>query len=151
MIFCDLDGVLVDFQKQYLDFFGKDVNLTTKFERWSNINIVENYWINIPKTQDADELIEYLSNYNYKILTGLPKNGYKKAEIEKPKWVKKYIGESIDVICCLAKEKSLFGKPNDILIDDKIKNITQWRDMGGIGILHQNARETIQELKIYGY
>jgi len=151
MIFCDLDGVLVDFQKQYIDIFGKDVEETTKVERWENINQVENYWFDLPKMNDADELLEYLSKYNYKILTGLPKTGYKKAEMEKPRWVAKHLGDHVDVICCLSKEKSLFGKPNDILIDDRSKNVNQWKEMGGIAILHTSASRTIEELKKYGF
>lgn len=151
MIFCDLDGVLVDFQRQYFNVFGKNISLTTKVEEWSNISKVENYWLDMPKTKDADELLEYLSNYDYKILTGLPETGYEKAENEKSKWVENHLGADIDIICCLAKEKPLFGKPNDILIDDREKNINHWKKMGGIAILHKSARETIEELKKLGF
>jgi hypothetical protein len=37
----------------------------------------------------------------------------------------------------------------DILIDDMEKNIIPWRNAGGIGILHGNTYNTIQQLKKY--
>ncbi|MBP5699152.1 MAG: hypothetical protein J6W96_06470, partial [Alphaproteobacteria bacterium] len=51
------------------------------------------------------------------------------------------------VICCLSKDKQKYGKPNDILIDDRPNNIEKWIKMGGIGILHTSAKETIRKLE----
>lgn len=40
--------------------------------------------------------------------------------------------------------------PGDILIDDMEKNITRWVEAGGVGILHVNAADTIEQLKALG-
>jgi hypothetical protein len=45
--------------------------------------------------------------------------------------------------------KQKYAALNGILIDDYEKNIAQWREAGGIGILHKNARETIKQLRRY--
>ena len=42
------------------------------------------------------------------------------------------------------------NKPN-ILIDDHLQNITEWKAAGGIGIFHTNALSTILQLKNLGF
>jgi len=42
------------------------------------------------------------------------------------------------------------GKPN-VLIDDYLKNITQWEAKGGIGVYHTEVGKTIAELKRLGF
>ena len=42
------------------------------------------------------------------------------------------------------------GRPN-LLIDDHIKNIAQFKSAGGIGVIHKSARKTITELEEIGY
>lgn len=65
--------------------------------------------------------------------------------------MKKHYGKEDGVICCLSKDKQNFGKPKDILIDDREPNIQRWEEMGGIGILHTSAEETIRKLKELDY
>jgi hypothetical protein len=49
-----------------------------------------------------------------------------------------------------AKHKKDFAGPKNILIDDRLDNIQGWRDAGGIGIHHVNAKHTIDQLKVLG-
>ncbi len=147
MIFCDMDGVLVDFDGGFHEFNGKYPSELSRSEMWQIILDRENHWFNLPQKEDAEELINFLEKYDYQILTGIPTHGYKKAEREKPLWIEKHIGNHINVICCLSKDKHLFCKPNDILIDDREKMISDWEDAGGIGILHKNSEETIKKLE----
>ena len=152
MIFCDMDGVLVDFDSACKENFGKiPTNVLAREIMWRKLHGIPDYWQNLPKKCDADKLLEYLSQFEFKILTGLPVNWFFQAEIGKREWVKKNVGDDIHVICCLSKNKYLYGQEQDILIDDQERNIESWRSMGGIGILHQNAEQTIAELKLLGY
>ena len=36
---------------------------------------------------------------------------------------------------------------NNVLIDDRPKNIEAWEAAGGIGIIHTSAKNTIEQLK----
>ncbi len=151
MIYCDLDGVLADFNQTFYNLTGKYPYEISRSELWKNVGAITNYWAILDVIPDAPELMTYLSKYPYKILTGLPSNGYEKAEIEKCQWVRKHIGNDIKIICCLSKDKALYCQQGDILIDDFEPNINRWKKAGGIGILHKNATDTINQLKELGY
>ena len=45
-----------------------------------------------------------------------------------------------------SNRKKYYACEHNILIDDLSMNINQWREKKGIGILHKNAQETIQQL-----
>jgi hypothetical protein len=49
-----------------------------------------------------------------------------------------------------AKFKQKYAGENKILIDDRADNISDWKNAGGIGILHKTANQTINELKQLG-
>lgn len=146
MIYCDLDGVLADFNQAFKDRTGKFPVEVSRAELWSQIESMSNYWLTLKMTFDSNILLNYLSVYPYQILTGLPVLGYEKAEKQKRAWVKQHIGVDIPVICCLSRDKSRYCKPGDVLIDDYKPNICQWENAGGIGILHTNAMDTILKL-----
>lgn len=151
MIYCDMDGVLVDFDGSFEKKHGILPYKLPREELWEIVINTPNYWINLPKLQDADELVNYLNKTGFQILTGLPAYGFDKAEVEKKQWLKNHYGIEKGVICCLSKDKQNYGKPNDILIDDRPNNIEKWEAMGGIGILHTSAKDTINKLKQLGY
>ena len=146
MIYCDLDGVLADFDDGFYRICGKFPAEISRKELWDIVSATSQYWLHLNKMPDADLLISYLSQDTYQILTGLPTRGYRTAEIEKRAWVKHHLG-NIPVICCLSKDKHLHCKQGDILIDDREKNIHDWINAGGIGILHNNAYETMRILE----
>ena len=151
MIFCDMDGVLVDFDEDFKNKYGTYPYLIPKQELWETIINTPNYWLNLHPKKDAFVLIEFLERNGFEILTGLPHYGYDKANKEKREWVKKHIGIHVIVNCCFSKDKQKYLKEKDILIDDRESNIQRWIEAGGIGILHISAEQTIQKLKEYGY
>ena len=151
MIFCDMDGVLVDFDGAFERNHGVLPYKLPRQELWQIVLDTTDYWVNLPKLGDADKLINYLNQYCFQILTGLPLYGFDKAEKEKRQWLKKHYGIENGVICRLSKDKQIYGKKGDILIDDRAPNIERWVEMGGIGILHTSAEETIKKLKELNY
>ena len=151
MIFCDMDGVLVDFDGAFLKKHGVLPYKLPRQELWQIVLDTENYWVNLPKLDDADKLISFLKKHEFQILTGLPVYGFDKAEKEKKQWLKNHYGIEKGVICCLSKDKQNYGHANDILIDDREPNIKNWEAMGGIGILHTSADETIKKLQELNY
>jgi hypothetical protein len=88
------------------------------------------------------------------VLTAIPKIGrIPTAKEDKRKWLDKYFDADFSGyfdafnIGPLAEHKQYHCTGNDILIDDKLRNITQWRDRGGIGIHHTSAEQTLKELQ----
>ncbi len=151
MIFCDMDGVLVDFDKEFERNHGILPYKLPREELWQIVLDTKDYWVNLPKLKGADKLVNHLKKYGFQILTGLPAYGYDKAEKEKKQWLKNNYGIESGVICCLSKDKQNFGKPKDILIDDREPNIQRWEEMGGIGILYTSAEDTIRKLQELDY
>jgi hypothetical protein len=63
-------------------------------------------------------------------------------------WCKRELNpQPVKVNLVPAKDKHIFAKPNHILIDDKDKNIQQWIEKGGIGILHTDTKSTIEKVQ----
>lgn len=151
MIYCDLDGVLADFNGTFKQLTGYYPHEIPREDLWQRVEKIPDYWARLNTFDDTQNLIKYLKPFSFQILTGLPVTGYKKAEKEKTEWVYHHIGQEVNIICCLSKDKPLYCKKNDILIDDFKPNIHNWVNAGGIGIHHQNASETISQLKKLGY
>ena len=107
MIYCDLDGVLADFNKAFQLLTGKLPHEVERKELWTTINATPLYWYQLDKMPDADVLLSFLNKSPYQILTGLPASGYDKAEVEKRAWVKDKIDKNLNVICCLSKDKPI--------------------------------------------
>ena len=72
------------------------------------------------------------------------------SKIGKREWVKENLTPNTDVILVNKKDKQLYAGENKILIDDRTDNISDWKNAGGIGILHKTATQTINELKKLG-
>ena len=73
----------------------------------------------------------------------------------KMKWLNKHTKFSkskINLVRRADKQKFAMtdGKPN-VLIDDYLKNIKEWKAKGGIGIHHTNVSKALAELKRQGF
>lgn len=158
-IFCDLDGVLVDFNKGIRQLTG-GINFEDYIknkgydELWKIVN--NNgaiWWETLPWTQDGHYLWNYIKVKNPKILTaGSTKNTGDLAVKGKKMWVFRNLGSDVKTIVTdRSRDKQNYSGINKILIDDLPTNISEWESKGGIGILHTNANDTIEKLKqIYG-
>lgn len=165
IIYCDMDGVLVDFDGGFEKISGgKKAEEFDRENRSEEIwNLIKNqpnngidYWSNLPKLPDADVLWSFINSLGYpvKILssTGSRHSKSNSAQIGKLKWLQTHISpvpseeNTILVDSSDAKRQYAHG-PNHILIDDLTSNITQWRAAGGTAIQHKNAEQTIAELK----
>lgn len=156
-IYCDLDGVLVDFfgaLKQLTG--GKNWNESIRDlgidEVWRLINLSESkWWADLEWMKDGQKLWEFLSDKNPTILTASSTSRTGDRAIKgKEIWCTKHLGASTKVIIAdHGHDKKNWAGPKHILIDDLEENIRPWREAGGIGIQHQNAAQTISELGRY--
>ena len=153
-IYCDMDGVLTDFDKQAKSVDSNIFNLKPEI-MWKKIaNGGVRFWSNMYWTQDGQLLWNYIKRFNPKILTALPGlsdtdpntiNATKGKKI----WIKQNLGSNVlkNLILTTSNKKKKYAKPDIILIDDRKKLINQWKEKGGNGILHNNAKDTIQVLQ----
>lgn len=151
-IFSDLDGVLADFEKRFLDH----TNYTA--EDHKNQFGVEKFWADITKhgvkfwshmewMPDGKQLWHYIQKYK-PILLSAPSREESSREGKKI-WVEKHM-PGTELLLAYASDKQQYANPEAILIDDRKRNIYEWRDAGGIGIIHTSAITTIEQLKELG-
>lgn len=160
-IYLDMDGVIADFDKRFQDISGltpdeyKDKHGKKKF--WDLID-EENkikFWVGIPLMPEAKRLVDYVSQYDYEILTA--PSVKKQSKIGKMVWLRKIhpdlFPDTPKVNFKPAKEKHQIKSnltKSDILIDDKASTIDNWNSVGGTGILHTSTEDTIKQLKQLG-
>jgi predicted kinase len=151
-VYCDMDGVLVDFERGYNELTGEKtpgVNSTyDKDNFWSAITKAgTKFWAELNWMPDGQQLWGYINQYNPKLLTAPSRE--KSSEIGKQEWINKNL-PGTPVVFKQAKDKKDLAEPNAILIDDRKDNIQQWIDAGGIGIRHTSTESTIKQLQKLG-
>jgi hypothetical protein len=171
VIFCDMDGVLVDFDEGYKELTGvttQHADSQGKNEFWGlfrdslkNKDIPErSYWANLDWMSDGKQLWDYISPYNPYVLTAPSVNfdipfeeRYKVENNEsmqgKTEWVQR-LPNMRKIYFRSATRKADFAGPNKILIDDRKDTIDSWNANGGIGILHTSTANTIKQLQELG-
>lgn len=151
-LYCDLDGVLAAFDDAVLKLTGKLPNQQTDGEMWKVIDTrATDIYLNLDWEPGGEVMWDYIRRYQPTILTGLP-SSIKRAADDKRQWCARHLGKYVPVITCLAKDKHKYANEYSILIDDRIKNITDWKAAGGIGILHnsRSPQSTIKALRDLG-
>jgi hypothetical protein len=151
-IYCDLDGVLFDFDTRLKEIFNNNIP-TDKEVLWNKLKQYPNlydelrpYDLSVMFMDFVTELcIEY--NYHLCILTAIPRRDtIPLAEEHKRESVKRYFDNIDFKIGPYAKDKQKHYQPGDILIDDKESNILEWQAKGGNAILHKDFTSTLKIL-----
>lgn len=170
-IYCDMDGVLVDFYGGVYRMTGRHLeNLRNGAEKDRVLKEIfdtgPSFWENLLPEHDFHQLWGFIGPFHPWILTAYPSpkhhetaklsNNVKHfAEQGKRVWCSRYIHvPPSKVIVCERIEKANYATSvkaghvvSNILIDDTADNINHWRANRGIGILHKNALDTIQQLE----
>ena len=149
-LYCDLDGVLADLEGGYKRAFGIETNKTLDNIDWALVNTVPNFFESIPLMKDAPSLWSSIAPHRPVILTGAPKELFEEASANKREWVRRHIGDHVEVRCCRSSEKSKHCKPGDVLIDDWEKYRDRWVKAGGLWVTHVDASKTIFVLRAMG-
>lgn len=135
IIFCDLDGVLADFEQGVINKFNKNVDEIKPGLLWGVINKSNTFFDTLPWMPKGRELWSNIQKYNPIILTGVP-SGSKTGAEQKIRWCKRELGPDIQVITCATKEKPIYCIKNSILIDDRTDNLNAWNKKGGKFLLY---------------
>jgi hypothetical protein len=152
VIYCDMDGVLTDFEERFEYFSGMGPREYEKeFDKKKFWNLIDKaglgFWVGMKWMPDGHQLWNYIKQYSPTILSA-PSN-QNESRLGKRLWVKNNIPGS-KLILSKAVDKKNYSQKNHILIDDRASNIQDWIGAGGIGILHTSAQDTITRLQKLG-
>ena len=151
IIYLDMDGVLADFEGKAQEWFGDAWKAEVESHNWGRFAEHQDLYDVLDPMPDALELYHgccrIAGNKNQvQILTALPSRAkFDTAAEDKIRWARRCIDPDIRVnFGPLARDKQFHIRHSgDVLIDDMIRNIDQWNEQGGIGILHTSAHHTL--------
>jgi hypothetical protein len=152
-IYLDMDGVLANFNKRYIEIFnehpsrfkGEDWN-----EKWKYF-VGNNNFTKLEKYPGCDDLMYFVDStgIQVEILSSSGGKGFhKEVEEQKMQWLMQNNIPYKANIVPGSRLKANYAKPDIILIDDTNYVIDDFNIAGGIGILHENAEDTIEKLRI---
>ena len=151
-LYLDLDGVLADFEagahqllrmpaKEYQDRYGPG-------GFWKRLATAKDFYGGLALLPDAMELYAAVAHLTPIILTGLPIGKW--AEPQKRAWVARHF-PGVEVITTLARKKSTYCRPGDVIVDDQDRYREPWEQAGGVFVHHHDAKATIAELRSIGF
>jgi hypothetical protein len=179
-IFCDLDGVLVDFEAGVRKVCRQGTAELAKTTMWRKIAQSKTaFFAELPWTQDGPQLWKAIRHLKPDILTGVP--DLKDSRREKFQWCREnlgmdhyrwvdmagkgYVHDNVNgvskacpqreshvtnVITCWSYNKHHESGQQTILIDDRIALKESWEAKGGIFVHHTDAESTLRKLRELG-
>ena len=157
----DMDNTLVNFNA-HLPKYALCTNRPTeklddaaraaKRQMWLDIENIPKFWHDLPMTDNIQLVLDVAGNIGKLcVLSKTPRaknfvGGDKYVAFvasEKRDWILRNLGnyfapENI-IICTGAKGELVSPTLNDILVDDRIDNVNEWRENGGRGVHFTNA------------
>lgn len=138
LIFCDLDGVLTNFDAGVIRKFKKAPHQLPAAVMWSQINKSTDFFQTLPWMPQGQLLWNLIRPYGPIIITGIPR-GNKTAAEQKRQWCATNLGPDIHVITCATKDKPNYCIHGAILIDDRADLEEKWNQAGGKFILYNES------------
>jgi hypothetical protein len=163
VLFCDLDGVLADFDSGVIKMTGRHPDAMAKAQMWRAVagcGERNGFFGSLDWMADGQHLWDAIKHAGPTILTGCPMSDRDKAAKQKRGWCARHLGPEIPVITCMSSDKRNFivksGQrtpklpwvaPYSILIDDRRRNGKSWEAAGGLFVMHRNTAETLSALR----
>mmetsp|Transcript_31910 Transcript_31910/g.95532 ORF Transcript_31910/g.95532 Transcript_31910/m.95532 type:complete len:228 (-) Transcript_31910:314-997(-) len=173
-VFCDLDGVLVDFASGVSEIFnGRGPSeIPNQGHMWGAISRQPSFYENLPWTKDGRKLWDSIKHLMPNILTGVPNS--KKSRTQKATWCRRELGVEtnhvdmagkkrahevvegrmksgvVNVITCWSRNKHRESRDMAVLIDDRESFAQEWEKEGGIFIHHTCTEDTLAQLRKHG-
>lgn len=171
-LYCDMDGVLTDFEKRFVDmlrqegpkYYSKEViaqvtrpkhfeKLEGQDEFWNFIDnhIGLEFWTGMEWMPNGRELWNFIQPYSPIILTSPSRQNT--SRLGKRLWIKEHITPAPPVEFRFGEAKSDFANEKAILIDDRPSNLEAFAAKGGIALEVKDGeiQSVINKLKELGY
>ena len=156
-LYCDMDGVLTDFESRFDHFTGMNPQVYEKKygieQFWHLIDnkIGVRFWVGMPWMPQGQKLWEFIKPYQPDLLTSPSRHDT--SRLGKNLWTRNNLNPKPKVIFAYSADKQRYANENSILIDDKKSNINEWAATGGIAIRCKNGDVdyVIQKLQELGY
>ena len=146
-IYVDMDEVVADFKGFAEEFFQRNLDNRERLppEEWERLASCERLYRDLQVREGGYSLINWLRVYCHEhnvglfFLTAIPRNNdIPYAIMDKVEWCQKYFPGIPVFIGPRSHEKVKRCKFGDILIDDRLSNITEWNEAGGVGYQYKN-------------
>lgn len=154
-IYVDMDGVIADFRKRYIELYHADPMDSHKHKKmranWNKF-VESGEFANLDLMPDAKIGINYLNGLDIpiKILSSTAnQKQYDNISKDKLSWLKQHKIKWEPHFVPGKKFKKDYAKKGYVLIDDTKITIEEWDDEGGIGIYHTDWITTISILKTH--
>lgn len=148
-IYLDMDGVLVDWEKQFEKYSGMscsdyDSQFGEDGRREFVLKNSPNFYASMDWMNDGKMLYNFVKEFPSEILSHATD---KKCADGKLSWLKNNNIQLKPNLVNKREDKSKFANPKSILVDDRTDVIDAFNKAGGNGIIHTNAIDTINKLK----
>lgn len=152
-IYLDMDGVLCDFEKRFVDVFGHSANdvrgTFTDSDQWKQF-VEGDHFATLDWYPGGKELLNYLRMFgnNIEILSSSGGHAYyDKIAEQKTRWLRNNgIDYPVNIVPGKRFKKD-YADPYHLLIDDTERNIVEFIEAGGFAILHKETDYTIAMLE----
>ncbi len=151
-IFCDMDGVLTDFNKAAMDFYNVPNDTVFQPNSWDTVpricevmnmsardfweNLTVEFWSEMPWMYDGHKILEHLMEMSSHVcLLTSPANAI--SAHGKILWIQKNLPMFYkERRFCLCSNKFYIAHSHALLVDDYDKNIKEFNEHGGHGYLY---------------
>jgi ribonucleotide monophosphatase NagD (HAD superfamily) len=153
-IYLDMDGVLCNFEKKFMEYYGF-VSLAKRERKewskdWEDFILNKKGFEQLEWFPGGQELLKFIQSTKLPVEILSSSGGekfYGEVTVQKINWLKKHGIHYKSNIVSGRKKKAEYATPNTILIDDTEDVIRSFNKAGGIGILHKDSGKTIETLK----
>ncbi len=147
-LYLDMDGVLADFDAGAEAVLGASPQSYKRCHgesaMWRALHAVPGFYAGLPMMADAPVLWEAVRHLRPVILTGVP-GSLPEAADDKRRWAARWFPRT-EVITCASRDKALYCRVGDVIIDDRPRYRHLWERAGGRWITHTSARESLSQL-----
>jgi hypothetical protein len=152
-IYLDMDGVIANFNKRYVELFNIEPSATRDYKEFSDFfdKFIEGgNFETLELMPDAMDLINALRNAlppTQILSSSASQKRHEVISAQKTKWLETH---DIDFQRNFVPGKQLkkkYARKDTLIIDDTESVISDWRASGGVAILHKNVPDTLVQLK----